>query len=527
MKNPPIPADEAKRILALENYQILDTVSEQDFDDITALAASICETPVALISFVDRERQWFKSKVGFEATETPRSISFCAHAINGFEVFEIPDATKDERFADNPAVTGGPHVRFYAGAPLTAPDGSNLGTLCVVDSSARKLEPAQIKSLKALSRIVVALLERKKTEAEYLQQTRFLSTVMGELPGLVSYLDVKFNYQFSNAAYEKWFGLKGEQILGKHIGEVLGQKIFEVSRSYMEKALAGQRLSFEVEMPYEVAGQTIKKYVRVNYVPDRNAKGEVCGIFAIVTDLTSQITAEMALASKEARLDMAGGLAHEINTPLGVILGTTENLKILCEMGPVDLASALPYLDSIENTTVRIAKTIEALQLFSSEAGREAVTETGLASIVGDTLALCREKFDKAGIEVRVSVPSAIRIDCRPSQISKIILNLLSNSFDAVESQSKRWVSIDAFAADDSITVTITDSGAPVPAHIAGKMMQPFFSTKEVGKGTGLGLSVAFGIAQAHGGQLSYVADSPETQFRLTLPARQTVIHAA
>jgi signal transduction histidine kinase len=143
----------------LISYEILDTVCEQSFDDIVHLASQICDVPISVISLVDHERQWFKAKVGLGASETSRDVSFCGHAIHQNGVMTVPDATQDERFFDNPLVTGGPKIRFYAGASLITPDGLPLGTLCVIDSQPRQLSEAQNLALEALSRQVVKLLE--------------------------------------------------------------------------------------------------------------------------------------------------------------------------------------------------------------------------------------------------------------------------------------------------------------------------------------------------------------------------------
>lgn len=155
----PVPENESDRLNTLRGYKILDTRPEERFDDLARLAAFICGTPIALISLVDEDRQWFKSKCGIQAAETPRVQAFCAHAIMSPELFIIPDALQDSRFANNPLVLGEPHIRFYAGAPLVAPNGHILGTLCVIDQISRELSPQQLEALRILGRQVMAQIE--------------------------------------------------------------------------------------------------------------------------------------------------------------------------------------------------------------------------------------------------------------------------------------------------------------------------------------------------------------------------------
>lgn len=163
MKKPAKPLNEAKRLSALEAYGILDTLPEKEFDDITKIASQICQTPISLISLIDDKRQWFKSHHGLDATETPRDVAFCAHAINDQnQLLNVPDSRTDERFYDNPLVTGDPHVIFYTGVPLVSPDGFALGTLCVIDHETKVLTSRQLESLESLGNQVIRLFELRK-----------------------------------------------------------------------------------------------------------------------------------------------------------------------------------------------------------------------------------------------------------------------------------------------------------------------------------------------------------------------------
>ena len=197
----PLPPDEAERLAALRHYAVLDTLPEQSFDDLTLLASQISGTPIALISLIDETRQWFKSRVGLEATETPREMAFCAHALlRPDELLEVADAKADPRFSDNPLVTGDPYLRFYAGVPLVTPEGHALGTLCTLDLAPRMLNDRQRAALRALGRQVVAQLElrrhslmlareveeRRRVEAQLDQQVGQLSSSRAEAERLLA-----------------------------------------------------------------------------------------------------------------------------------------------------------------------------------------------------------------------------------------------------------------------------------------------------------------------------------------------------
>ncbi len=176
-----LPASETKRLAALSEYNILDTVPEAAYDDITHLISDICEVPIAAVSLIDDDRQWFKSRIGLEVTETPRDVAFCAHAILGDDVLVVNDARGDDRFADNPLVTGDLKIRFYAGAPLVTPRGDVLGTLCVIDHVERVLSDKQTRALRVLARQVMAQLELRRLIALQASNREKLEEINGRL----------------------------------------------------------------------------------------------------------------------------------------------------------------------------------------------------------------------------------------------------------------------------------------------------------------------------------------------------------
>jgi signal transduction histidine kinase len=161
-----LPADEEQRLRTLYAYEVLDTVEEEAFDDVCHLAAAVCQTPTSLISLVDRRRQWFKARVGFDREETDRDCSFCAHAILEGDLMVVEDATRDARFRDNRLVLSAPNVRFYAGAPVVAANGQPLGTLCVIDDKPRSIDEGERSALRTLARQVQAHLELRRLQHE-------------------------------------------------------------------------------------------------------------------------------------------------------------------------------------------------------------------------------------------------------------------------------------------------------------------------------------------------------------------------
>ncbi len=185
-----LPFNEKERLSVVKSYDILDSLPEQDYDDLTSLASEICQTPISLISLIDDQRQWFKSSHGIEVYETPRDSAFCSHTIlNPKEVLMVPDLREDERFARNPFVTGDPAAVFYAGVPLVNEDGYPLGSLCVIDMEAKKLSPKQLAALKIIAKQVVNLLDLRRKNKSLETLKRLLEERNTELEALVKHKD--------------------------------------------------------------------------------------------------------------------------------------------------------------------------------------------------------------------------------------------------------------------------------------------------------------------------------------------------
>lgn len=217
--------------------------------------------------------------------------------------------------------------------------------------------------------------------------------------------------------------------------------------------------------------------------------------------------------------EMAGGVAHEINNPLAIIKARAEMLREQAESGACDLAEVVETTTTIERTCARIAKIIKGLRTFSRSGDGDPARPESVRRIVDETLELCREKLRSQQIDLRVSLPTAdLVMNCRATEISQVLLNLVSNAKDAVADSAEKWIAIEGRELHDAIEISVTDSGPGVPVAIRDKIMQPFFTTKEIGDGTGLGLSISSGIARGHFGSLRLDVEAKHTHFVLRIP---------
>lgn len=229
---------------------------------------------------------------------------------------------------------------------------------------------------------------------------------------------------------------------------------------------------------------------------------------------------QLSAASKLSTLgEMAGGIAHEINNPLAVIKGRSLMLKKNLESENPDPKLTEKTIKNIDDTVERIAKIIKGLRSFAREGSNDPFEIVPLKSVVDDTLALCQSKFDSNVIALRTKFENEdLKVNCRATEVSQVLLNLLNNSYDAVLESKEKWVEIALKDDGEFVELAITDSGPPIPDQVKEKMFQPFYTTKPVGKGTGLGLSISLGIIKNHGGSLDIDRESTATRIVMKLP---------
>jgi signal transduction histidine kinase len=236
-------------------------------------------------------------------------------------------------------------------------------------------------------------------------------------------------------------------------------------------------------------------------------------------ELRENRAASIYSAKMAALGEMSGNIAHEVNNPLMAIQLRAERLIRFAESNKLDADLVVKAAREIENTVQRIARIVDALRSFARDAEKDPMLPERVVVVVSDAVELCAERFRQHAISLEVEpIAADLQVQCRPVQVCQILLNLLSNAHDAVEGRANPWVRIAAHAAsDDEVEVSVTDSGPGIPPELQRRIMEPFFTTKEVGRGTGLGLSVSKGIAEVQGGRLAHEPGAPNTRFVLTL----------
>lgn len=325
---------------------------------------------------------------------------------------------------------------------------------------------------------------------------------------------------------------------GYAIGDLLGE---HVSLLHTDEQMA--RMTELIERLRGTAGFTAEEVwhkrkdgsvfpTLMNATVIRDEAGRLALLPATAVDVSERRRAEKELAEQRmktiaaARLAalgvMAGGIAHEINNPLMVIAGTGEQLQAMLPENLPNRAAVVIALDRIRRNIDRIERIIRGLRTLASERPGESFSRGFLDDVIGDTVELCRARFSLRGVALHVQpVHGVIPVECRPTQISQVLLNLLANALDAAEASKEKWVRIDVAALPDHVEIGVTDSGSGVPEALRERVFEPFFTTKPPGKGTGLGLSISRAIVNDHGGELRLDPTLPDTRFVVRLPKRQ------
>ncbi|MBI1206866.1 MAG: PAS domain S-box protein [Azospirillum sp.] len=529
---PPLPADEEARLTALGDYGVLDTPSEPSFDRITRLASEILGFPIVLISLVDRHRQWFKSKVGLDADETPRDLSFCGHAILSDQVLVVEDASKDARFHDNPLVAGDPAIRFYAGAPLRARGGYRLGTLCAIDRQPRRLLPEQVRQLSDLAQIVVdtldlrLALDRSRQELETVDRARAalvdsearLRAIFDTVVDGIITIDERGIVRSFNPAAVGLFGYDPSEVLGHNVSMLMPRPY----RAEHDGYLSGYLRSGEAKVigvGREVSG--LRKNGTV--FPMDLAVSEVrLGKGRLFTGIVRDITERKR--TERLKAEFIATVSHELRTPLTSIKGTLK--LIIRGVGGEVSAKTASLVDIAYRNVDRLAMLVnDILDIEKIESGRMEFhfAEIDIGSLL-DHAAEANKDYAR-----QLAVGFAIKPLCEPLLVSgdfdrlmQVLANLLSNA--AKFSPAGSTVEVSAGCCNGDVRITVADRGPGVPeefrSRIFGKFAQADATDNRQKGGTGLGLSIARTIVERHGGTIGF-EDRPGggAFFHVDLPA--------
>jgi len=338
-----------------------------------------------------------------------------------------------------------------------------------------------------------------------------------------------------NPAAERMFGWSRDELLGQPV-TILIAKDSQPELRRIWSSLVNQR------QVLRVTGNNVRRdgtqiFCEWNLTPLVDFAGQTLAVACLVQDLTEHRAAQelienqrlqMVAASKMSSLgEMAAGIAHEINNPLAIIFGRTEQLQNLIDRGEFNLSKIKSIVGNISSTADRIARIVAGLRFFARDGAGDQFEFKPLAQLIDETLAFCQSRFQHHQVRFDVDYPPAeVAIECRAVQISQVLLNLFNNAFDAVHLLEDRWVQLTWRDLGPQIEIRVTDSGRGIPPEIASRMMTPFFTTKEVGKGTGLGLSISRGIVESHNGRLEFDTGAKHTSFVITLPKFQRAQNA-
>ena len=504
----PVPVNEPSRLLALQSYDIMDSGQEPRYDDITLLASRICRTPMASISLINENRQWFKSKVGLEGAETPRELAFCAHALmEPDKLLTVFDARLDDRFAAHPSVTGDPHIRFYAGAPLVSADGHALGTLCVIDREPRHLQPDQEAALLALSRQVMALMEERRTSAalrgamQALTRSEALFREAYEnAPIGIALVSTEGEWLRVNQSLCDMLGYPADELTRTTFQAITHPEDLESDLLLVRRMLAREIRSYQMEKRYlHRTGHAVWALLSVSLVWD---KQRPLYFISQIQDITERKNIERGKA------EFLTMVSHELRTPVTALRGA---LGILAAGAAGELppkAQALAALaDRNADRLHRLVNDILDIEKIESGAFAYRRTDVDLNQLVTQAAIELRPYAEQyqVKIEVRSDLPRAF-LHADADRLMQVLANLISNAVK--HSPAGGTIDVHVTRTDRSIRVDIIDRGDGIPEefrpHIFEKFAQANWTATNPKGGSGLGLNISRAIIQHHGGVLAF-----------------------
>ncbi len=517
---PARPADEPRRLQTLRSYNILDTPAEPVFDEIAALAARLLGTPMALVTLVDEDRQWFKANLGLTGSQCARDDSFCAHALGKPDLMVIPDATLDERFRDNPFVIGDPNIRFYAGAPLVTSDGQGLGALCVLDKVPRTLTDDQTATLRVLGRQVMAQLELHRLLHQARTQRQELLSVIDALPAAVIIADAPDGrISFQNRATEALLGMEAPAIealrefwrntvVRRSTGERIPPSEWPAMRALAGETVFGQELI--AQLP---TGRTLS--ILVSAAPIRDHDGVVTGAAVGFQDVSHMH--EVARLKNE----FVATVSHELRTPLTSMQGSLQLLLSDDEALPTQDGRDLVGV-AVKNSERLVRIVNDILDIAKIEAGQlpmsvKPVEVAPLLAAAMDTVrGLAGEKRLQLVVDCDDTLPPVL-VD--QDRIVQSLVNLLSNAIKFSPAGGTVTLSAER-STPHQARVAVTDQGRGIPED---QLQLVFDKFHQVGgpnrQGTGLGLSITKAIVEQHGGQVAVTSQvGTGTTFAITVP---------
>ena len=526
MKAPRIPENEAERLRALESYRVMDTPPESSFDDLTTLVARILDVPIALVSLVDADRQWFKSRYGLDAPETPRDISFCGHVVAEQELLVVPDAFEDSRFHDNPLVTGDPRVRFYAGVPLTTPDGHILGTLCAIDHEARQVSANQLDTLSILGRQVADQLELRRQLRLTKDYEQRLRTLFETAVDTIVTIDEAGLIEGVNAVVKRTFGYEPSELVGQHVGVLMPPRHRERLEQYLRHYPndPGAKLIAATQEAVAVRKDGTEFSVEMS-VSEMRLGGRRM-FTGIVRDITERKRIE------QLKSEFVSTVSHELRTPLTSIRGAL-GLVAGGRVGEIS-SEAKEMINIALNNSGRLVRLInDILDVEKIQPGKLdfEIQRLDLSRVIKDAKAA----NDGFALEhdsriVLAGEPEPVLVYADSDRLAQVFANLISNAVKF--SPAGEAVDIHTHMTADRVKVEVRDRGPGVPEKFEKRLFERFAqadgSDRRQNAGTGLGLSISKAIVERMNGTIGYEpAAGGGSRFYFELPIAKAIVRDA